>query len=58
MKRQNVEHTRLKQECREGFTTVHDSIGNMKSVMDGKRRLLEEQLKRDIASIKKMVVLV
>ena len=50
--------SRLKKECREGFSTVHESITNMKQVMDGKRKLLEEQLRKEIGQIRKMVVLI
>jgi hypothetical protein len=45
-------------ECREGFSTVHESISNMKTVMDGKRKILEDQLRKEISQIRKMVVLV
>ena len=49
---------RLKRECREGLSTLHDSLGHMKNVTDGKRQILEEQLKKEIAMIRKMVVLI
>ena len=58
LKKQSNELAKLKIECREGFTTVQESIVNMKKVMDGKYRLLEEQIKREISSIRKMVVLI
>ncbi|XP_064609737.1 protein FAM81A-like [Liolophura sinensis] len=57
-KKQAEDFQRLKRECREGFSTVHDSITNMKTVVDGKRKLLEEQLRKEISHIRKMVVLV
>ncbi|GFO50433.1 protein fam81a [Plakobranchus ocellatus] len=52
------EIAKLKRECREGFTTVHESISNMKTVMEGKRKILEDQLRKEIGQIRKMVVLV
>ncbi|XP_033750803.1 protein FAM81A-like [Pecten maximus] len=52
------EFGRLKRETREGFSTVHESISNMKTVMEGKRKLLEDQLRKEIGQIRKMVVLV
>ena len=56
--KQQEEIQRLKRECREGFSTVHETIGNMKQVSEGKRRLLEEQLKKEIGQIRRMVVLI
>lgn len=50
--------TKLKRECREGFATVHESISNVKTVMEGKRKLLEDQLRKEIGQVRKMVVLV
>lgn len=58
LRRQKEEMQRLKKECREGFSTIHESIGSMKQVNDGKRKLLEEQLRKEISQIRKMVVLV
>ena len=48
----------VRRECRDGFAVVHESITNMKQVMDGKRKLLEEQIRKEIAQIRKMVVLI
>ena len=56
--KQQAEIQRLKSECREGFVTVHESITNMKQVMEGKRKLLEEQIRKEISQIRKMVVLI
>jgi hypothetical protein len=55
---QKEEFARLKRETREGFSTVHESITNMKTVMEGKRKILEDQLRKEISQIRKMVVLV
>ncbi|KAK3098260.1 hypothetical protein FSP39_017666 [Pinctada imbricata] len=55
---QKEEFGKLKRECREGFSTVHESISNMKTVMEGKRKILEDQLRKEISQIRKMVVLV
>lgn len=58
IRNQHEEFSKLKSECREGFSTVHESISNMKTVMDGKRKILEDQLRKEISQIRKMVVLV
>ncbi|XP_013061571.2 protein FAM81A-like [Biomphalaria glabrata] len=56
--RHTEEIAKLKKECREGFSTVHESISNMKTVVEGKRKLLEDQLRKEIGQLRKMVVLV
>ncbi|CAL1534101.1 unnamed protein product [Lymnaea stagnalis] len=58
IQRHTEEIAKLKRECREGFLTVHESISNMKTVMEGKRKLLEDQLRKEIGQIRKMIVLV
>ena len=58
VQKHSEEIAKLKRECREGFTTVHESISNMKTVMEGKRKILEDQLRKEIGQIRKMVVLV
>ena len=55
---QLVFFNRLKQECRQGFATVHESITNSKQVLEGKLLLSEEQLRKEISHVRKMVVLV
>ncbi|KAL3309479.1 FAM81A, partial [Cichlidogyrus casuarinus] len=47
----------LRNEIREGFKTLHDSIQNSKTVLDGKHKLLEENLRQELSQIRKMVVL-
>ena len=51
------ELARAKNEFREGFTEVHDSIANAKRVVEGKSKLLEDRLKKDIAQVRKLVTL-
>ncbi|XP_071168279.1 protein FAM81A-like [Mytilus edulis] len=58
IRNQQEEFSKLKREVREGFATVHESISNMKTVMEGKRKILEDQLRKEISQIRKMVVLV
>ena len=58
LRQQDDEVSRLKRETHEGFITIRDSIENMKQVVDGKRRLLGEQLQRDMRNLQKMVVLI
>ncbi|PAA90101.1 hypothetical protein BOX15_Mlig013284g1 [Macrostomum lignano] len=55
---QNSELVKLKRELREGFSTVHETVSSMRSVTEGKIKLLEESLRKDIAQIRKMVVLI
>lgn len=58
VRQQQEKFSRLKSDCREGFVSVHDSITNSKSVLEGKLTLSEEQLRKEINHIKNMVVLV
>lgn len=51
------ELAKAKREFREGFTSVHDSISNAKKVLEGKSKLLEDKLKKDISQVRKLVVL-
>lgn len=51
------ELAKAKREFREGFTSVHDSISNAKKVLEGKSKLLEDKLKKDINQVRKLVVL-
>jgi len=46
-----------KNEFREGFTSVHDSISNAKRVVEGKLKLQEDKLKKDVNQVRKLVVL-
>ncbi|XP_067932953.1 protein FAM81A-like [Watersipora subatra] len=58
VREQMEKFTRLRNECRQGFASVHDSITNSKSVLEGKLTLSEEQLRKEIGHVKNMVVLV
>ncbi|CAH1796182.1 unnamed protein product [Owenia fusiformis] len=58
MHRHGDEIQKVKRECREGFSTVHESISNLKTVLEGKRKLTEEQMRKEIGQIRKMVVLI
>ncbi|XP_061172419.1 protein FAM81A-like [Saccostrea echinata] len=51
------ELAKAKREFREGFTSVHDSISNAKRVLEGKLKLQEDKLKKDISQVRKLVVL-
>ena len=46
-----------KNEFREGFTSAHDSISNAKRVVEGKLKLQEDKLKKDVNQVRKLVVL-
>lgn len=58
VRKQEAELARLKRESREGFATVHETVANMNKVIEGKRTLLEEQLRKELAQLRKMVVLI
>ena len=58
LREQADKFNRLRSECRQGFASVHDSITNSKSVLEGKLTLSEEQLRKEIGHVKNMVVLV
>jgi len=57
-KQQTEKLEKLKRECRQGFATVHESITDSKGLLEGKLTLSEEQLRKEISHIKKMVVVV
>ncbi|XP_060062515.1 protein FAM81A-like [Ylistrum balloti] len=52
------ELAKSKREFREGFTSVHDSISNAKTVLEGKQKLLEDKLRKEISQLRQLVVLV
>jgi len=52
------ELSRLKQEYREGFASVKESITATNSLVNGKVKLVKEELTKDINNVKKMVVLI
>lgn len=56
--RQNDEIGKIKRESRAGFSTVHDTIVDMKKVLEGKLGILEERMRKEIGQLRKMVVLV
>lgn len=58
LNRQNEEIGKVKRESRAGFSTVHDTIVDMKKVLEGKLGILEERLRKEIGQLRKMVVLV
>ena len=58
IQRQGEDLARLKRETREGFATVHEAMNNMNKVLEGKRSLLEEQLRKELAQLRRMVVFI
>lgn len=62
MKKQNErfeeEMSRLKSEYREGFASVKESIDTTNRLINGKIKLVKDELTRDLTTIKKMVVLI
>ncbi len=49
---------KLRAECQSGFAAVHESMSSMKRMTDGKLQLIDEQLKKDLGALRKMVVLI
>ncbi|RNA02624.1 FAM81A-like isoform X1 [Brachionus plicatilis] len=52
------EHDKLKKELKNGFESVQDSLVALQRVVDGKIRLSEDKLEKEIEKIRKMVVLI
>ena len=52
------EMQRLKQEYRDGFESVKESITATNSLVNGKVKLAKEELSKEINNVKKMVVLI
>jgi len=48
VKQHNEDLARLKRELRAGFTTLCDSIEEVKRVVEARRQLMEQQLRRDL----------
>lgn len=49
---------RLKHEYRVGFSTTLDNIAESKGIVEGRILILEEQLRKEIGQVRKMVVLI
>ena len=54
---QMEELSRAKQEFREGFTSVHDSIANAKTVLEGKMKILEDKIRKEVSQVRKIAML-
>ena len=50
--------SRLKNEYRDGFASVKESINTTNQLVNGKVKLVKEELTREISNVKKMVVLI
>ncbi|VDP87864.1 unnamed protein product [Echinostoma caproni] len=48
----------IRDEMRQGLQTMHDTMTNMKSVLENKIRMSEENLQIELAQLRKLVVLV
>ena len=57
MKQLEQEINHWKKECYEGFSAVHDGLSNINSIMEGKYKLTNQQLWKEVSQIRKMVVL-
>ena len=49
---QDEQLAKTKQEFREGFTEIQESLNNMKVVVEGRRKLLGHQMRREIGKVK------
>jgi len=52
-----MDYDRMKRDLKAGFENVQDSISTLQKVVDGKIRLSEDKLEKEIEKIRKMVVL-
>ena len=52
-----MDYDRLKRDLKSGFENVQDSIATLQKVVDGKIRLSEDKLSKEVEKIRKMVVL-
>lgn len=46
-----------KKVCYEGFSAVYDGLSNIDNIMEGKYKLTNQQLWKEVSQIRKMVVL-
>jgi len=53
-----TEFSRLKKEYRDGFESVKESIDTTNRLVNGKIKLVKDDLSRDISNVKKMIVLI
>lgn len=54
----NTEYEKLKREMKLGFENIQDSIMALQNLIDGKIKLAEDRLEKEIEKIRKMVVLI
>lgn len=56
--RSNNDYEKLKREMKIGFENIQDSILSLQNLIDGKIKLSEDRLEKEIEKIRKMVVLI
>ena len=56
--RQNSEYEKLRREMKLAFDNIQDSIVALQNVVEGKIKLAEDRLEKEIEKIRKMVVLI
>ncbi len=56
--RTTAEYEKLKRDMKAGFENVQDSIVSLQRVTDGKIKISEDKLEKEIDKIRKMVVLI
>lgn len=52
-----MDYEKTRKDLKAGFENVQDSIQTLQKVIDGKIRLSEDKLEKEIEKIRKMVVL-
>lgn len=58
MARSNNDYDRLKRDMNIGFENLREAIVALGNVVDGKIKLAEDRLEKEIEKIRKMVVLI
>lgn len=56
--RQNDEIAKIKRQSQTGFSTVHDAVADMKTILEGKLEILDTKMHKEIGQLHKMVVLI
>ena len=58
LNKSNSEYERMRREMKEAFESIQDSIVTLQNVVEGKIKLAEDRLEKEIEKIRKMVVLI
>ncbi|OAF64920.1 hypothetical protein A3Q56_07371 [Intoshia linei] len=58
IKKNQDEINAIKKESRDGFRSVHESINSLRDLIESRVQIIEEQFKKEIGHIRKLIVLV